>query len=279
MPSRFQLGEEYSRQQDLHAVYGGQEQQGIITPANHPIIFLITGRSGARYGYDDGWESEGVYRYFGMGKSGNMRMEGANERVREHAENGDELHLFRDLTKGRLRYEGEMTCAGWQHRENVPGEDGLARRAIVFFLGPTESLVLAEPPATIIPSPQESGLWTMPMGDLRSKTEARSPKVQAPKEAARIVRERSRALRVYVLRRAEGVCEACGDGAPFKTKAGHLFLEAHHIRRLSDGGLDEAEWVAAICPNCHRRVHYGDDGDAYNVALAAKVREAESALT
>ena len=42
-------------------------------------------------------------RYFGMGASGNMRMEGANERVRHHAEDGGELHLFEDLANGFLR--------------------------------------------------------------------------------------------------------------------------------------------------------------------------------
>src|SRR6266480_2798158 len=113
----FEVGQEYVRQ-DIHRRYGGQEQQGISTPANSNLIFLITGKSGAAYGYDDGWEPEGVYRYFGQGRTGPMRMEGENERVRDHATEGSELHLFRDLTKGRLRYEGEMVLAGWKHQEN-----------------------------------------------------------------------------------------------------------------------------------------------------------------
>ncbi|MGK5511732.1 HNH endonuclease [Brevibacillus formosus] len=51
------------------------------------------------------------------------------------------------------------------------------------------------------------------------------------------------------------MCEACGSEAPFKTAKGGPFLEVHHRRRLSDGGPDHPEWVAAICPNCHRRCH------------------------
>ena len=48
----FEIGTEY-RRQDLHAEYGGQEQQGISTPADSNLIFLITGKSGRAYGYDD----------------------------------------------------------------------------------------------------------------------------------------------------------------------------------------------------------------------------------
>ena len=70
---------------------------------------------------------------------------------------------------------------------------------------------------------------------------------------------RSEAVRAYVLARASGICEACGQPAPFKTAAGRLYLETHHIRRLSDGGPDDPRWVIALCPNCHRQAHYAKD--------------------
>jgi hypothetical protein len=34
------------RRRELHEQYGGQRQGGISTPSDHPIIFLITGKSG-----------------------------------------------------------------------------------------------------------------------------------------------------------------------------------------------------------------------------------------
>jgi 5-methylcytosine-specific restriction protein A len=49
------------------------------------------------------------------------------------------------------------------------------------------------------------------------------------------------------------------------------FLEAHHVRRLSDGGLDDPRWVIAVCPNCHRRAHYGADANEFNDSLRLKL--------
>ncbi|MFC1652495.1 HNH endonuclease [Planctomycetota bacterium] len=40
-----------------------------------------------------------------------------------------------------------------------------------------------------------------------------------------------------------------------------LFLEVHHLFRLADDGPDIPDNVAAICPNCHRELHYGADRD------------------
>ncbi|RKQ90455.1 5-methylcytosine-specific restriction protein A [Solirubrobacter pauli] len=270
----FEIGAEY-RRRDLHAQYGGQTQQGISTPANSNLIFLITGKSGAAYGYDDGWEPEGVYRYFGMGTTGNMRMEGANERVRDAAEDGSELHLFEDLDNGFLRYMDEMTLAGWKHQDNVPDVNGQPRRAIVFYLSSVNAESVSAPPPTVR-APEASGLWAVPMPELRKRAQPNQARVEEPKQAARRVRERSRALRIYVLRRANGVCEACEEAAPFKTPDGRPFLEAHHTRRLSDGGLDDPRWVIAICPNCHRRAHYAEDAETFNNGLKTRLRGLEA---
>ncbi len=58
--------------------------------------------------------------------------------------------------------------------------------------------------------------------------------------------------------RADGTCEACGDPAPFKRISdGTPFLEVHHIKGLAEGGEDTLENTLALCPNCHRKAHYG----------------------
>lgn len=63
---------------------------------------------------------------------------------------------------------------------------------------------------------------------------------------------------VSVLRRAGGVCEKCGDAAPFLRRSdGSPYLEIHHRVPLSQGGEDTIENVSALCPNCHREVHHG----------------------
>ena len=61
-----------------------------------------------------------------------------------------------------------------------------------------------------------------------------------------------------VLKRANGVCEGCNNVAPFPRKIdGSPYLEVHHIVMLSDGGDDTVQNAQALCPNCHRKAHYG----------------------
>ena len=63
---------------------------------------------------------------------------------------------------------------------------------------------------------------------------------------------------VAVLRRAAGVCERCGTEAPFlRRKDDSPYLEVHHWKPLSMDGEDTIANAAALCPNCHREVHYG----------------------
>lgn len=63
---------------------------------------------------------------------------------------------------------------------------------------------------------------------------------------------------VEVLLRANGVCEECGENAPFVRKRdGSPYLEVHHILPLSEGGDDTISNAVALCPNCHRFFHHG----------------------
>ena len=63
---------------------------------------------------------------------------------------------------------------------------------------------------------------------------------------------------VEVLLRANGVCEKCNESAPFiRAKDKTPYLEVHHKIRLSDGGEDTIENAIAVCPNCHRELHFG----------------------
>jgi 5-methylcytosine-specific restriction enzyme A len=70
---------------------------------------------------------------------------------------------------------------------------------------------------------------------------------------------RDPAVRAWVLKLSKGNCEACGEEAPFNSEDGSAFLETHHMKRLVDDGPDIVENAVAICPNCHRRLHYSAD--------------------
>ena len=61
-----------------------------------------------------------------------------------------------------------------------------------------------------------------------------------------------------VLSRAGGHCEDCRQPAPFfRAKDGTPFLEVHHVVTLAQGGMDTVENAKALCPNCHRKRHFG----------------------
>ncbi len=62
----------------------------------------------------------------------------------------------------------------------------------------------------------------------------------------------------YALVRANGFCQLCDQPAPFNKKNGDPFLEVHHIKHLANEGSDTIDNVAALCPNCHRKIHILD---------------------
>jgi len=76
----------------------------------------------------------------------------------------------------------------------------------------------------------------------------------------------------WVLNEADGICEVCNLAAPFEDSNGDPFLEVHHVRRLADGGPDQADNAIAACPNCHRRLHLSADKEAVRIATIAKVK-------
>lgn len=62
----------------------------------------------------------------------------------------------------------------------------------------------------------------------------------------------------YALKKSNGICGDCGNPAPFNSgKTGIPYLEVHHVKMLKDGGSDTVDNVIALCPNCHRKRHYG----------------------
>ncbi len=86
---------------------------------------------------------------------------------------------------------------------------------------------------------------------------------------------RDPAVVAWVLAEAAGVCECCSKPAPFTREDCSPFLEVHHVLRLADGGEDTTNNAAALCPNCHRELHYG----AEKRELAAKLRRKVARLS
>jgi len=269
----FEVGRVYSRRKDLHRPFGGQEQGGISTPADHPLMFLFTGESGEAHGYNDSFDEEsGSFMYFGEGQVGDMEMVRGNAAIRDHQSNGKGMHLFAEHGSGTYRYLGDATYLNHFERTALDRE-GEPRRAFVF------ELEIDDPgyssPRLQVSEPKRPAYASMTFEELRELATAQASADVEPKERKALVRYRSEAVRQYVLRRAGGVCEGCGRPAPFLNTKGKPYLEPHHLRRLQDGGPDDPQWVIGLCPTCHRRVHYGQDGEKYNEELLVKIRKLE----
>ena len=153
-----------------------------------------------------------------------------------------------------------MVCEGYHH-ELAPDRNGDQRNAIVFELRPLEAVV-----QKVEEQPTSS---TASLEELRKLAYAAAETSQKPSQGKRNIYQRSNDVRIYVLARANGNCEGCTAAAPFLRLDGSPYLEPHHLRRLSDGGPDHPAHVIALCPNCHRRVHFGADGKSYNDQLTA----------
>ena len=273
---QFIVGKEY-RRSDLHDQYGGSRQGGISPSAKSPAVLLFTGESGKQYGYlHDGFREDGTFWYTGEGRHGDMRMIKGNLAIRDSAANGKQLHLFEQTRKGFVQYLGEFSYLD-HHEERAPDLAGDLRKVIVFELEViTKEFDFAPVSAAPSDKSEQGKFWNLPLHQLRDLARATSSKEQTPPERKRMVYERSEAVRIYVLRRANGECEGCEQKAPFINNKGQPYLEPHHITRIADEGPDHPEWVAALCPNCHRRVHFGVDRKSYNELVAEKIRSIES---
>jgi 5-methylcytosine-specific restriction protein A len=69
--------------------------------------------------------------------------------------------------------------------------------------------------------------------------------------------QRDPKVKAWVLQQACGKCESCAQPAPFNGSDGLPYLEVHHVRQLADNGSDTVTNAIALCPNCHRELHYG----------------------
>ena len=90
--------------------------------------------SGEQYGYRDDFDSADVFSYTGEGQIGDMEFKVGNRAIRDHANEGQALHLFRSLGKGKAqRYLGEFVMANYSMR-GAPDRNGTERDVIVFHL-------------------------------------------------------------------------------------------------------------------------------------------------
>jgi 5-methylcytosine-specific restriction protein A len=168
----FEPGRLYPRNQ-LHREWDGdtalQPQGGILTPREVPLVIVVTGEEGSRYGYADFWDEAGVFHYYGAGQEGDMEFVRGNLALRDHALNGEELHLFESERRRGLRYVGAMVCAGFYERDGVPDRNGELRRAIVFELVALDEALVRPDSGDEDAVAAPAGRWAMDLAALRQR--------------------------------------------------------------------------------------------------------------
>lgn len=276
MPAHdFFVGQLYNRRTDIHGRYRGQQQGGISTPAGHPLVFAFTGDAGNAYGYRDGFQADGTFWYTGEGQVGDMEMIRGNLAIRDHLQGGKQLLLFEYAASGVVRFIGSAECLG-HHIEERPDRTSELRNAIVFHLALEADSKEGGAVSPYTSPLSRQKLAAMSLDQLREVAMCSTPAAPSLEQKMVNVRIRSEAVREYALKRSRGTCEGCHTSAPFLSRHGP-FLEVHHMLRLSDGGPDHPENVAALCPNCHRKAHYAVNATVFNQGLIEVVRAREVA--
>lgn len=93
----------------------------------------------------------------------------------------------------------------------------------------------------------------------RTLSEPKGYKVPGAVERLQKVYARDPMVKAWILQQSKGICENCGESAPFYLDDGSPYLEVHHVIPLSLAGADTTSNCVALCPNCHRALHYSQN--------------------
>ncbi|MNE71642.1 HNH endonuclease [compost metagenome] len=133
------------------------------------------------------------------------------------------------------------------------------------FLEVGGALVVADYAATESEEILDAKVTKLMQLELSSTPAGIKKPIRSVREAAVFLRDPL--VKAWILKNANGICEGCGNPAPFKLANGRPFLEVHHVRPLVAKGSDCTSNAVALCPNCHRRCHLADDGEAFTHSL------------
>ncbi|WP_255167143.1 HNH endonuclease [Natrononativus amylolyticus] len=268
-----QFGDSYHRRDEL-AAQGGTWQGGIITSKDNPYVFIITSDRGRSFGYVDEFLADGTFQYSGQGAEGDMDWRFVNRAIRDHEDMGKEIHVFEKTDESYMvRYRGEYQ---YEDHEWVPLQDKKDnfRDAILFDLVPVGGRtvkVQGDPETKPLEELYADACVAAPLQSTNGGNSGSSDSTGSSGGASSQY-NRSEVVKKFARRSADGVCQGCEEAAPFKSKDGKPFLEVHHLKMLGDEGADHPDNVIALCPNCHRRAHEGEDGRQFNKELVEKAK-------
>ena len=209
--------------------------------------------------YDDQWTEDGILNYTGMGTEGDQSIEFAQNKTLTIAQReGIKVYLFESYKDNEYYYDGEVVLAAPPFQAEELDANGKLRKVVKFPLKKVNSSTSILVDIKDIEKSEQEKIKEVRKYDVneikkRAKT-AESTNVTT-KEVKTTYRERNQYIAEYTKERANGICDLCGEEAPFKDKTGRPYLESHHVITLAEDGPDAIFNTVAICPNCHRKIH------------------------
>ncbi len=207
--------------------------------------------------YNDRREGSKLF-YTGMGLAGNQSLDfSQNKTLYQSNENGIDVYLFEVNEPGIYKYMGKVILEEKPFQEEQEDIKGNKRNVWIFPLRlidyPEEPLITEE---EFIKKQEEleKTIKKLSREDIENKVKQSSGKSKLKRIATKVY-ERDPYVSLLAKINANGICQLCGEEAPFENKEGEPYLEVHHIEWLSKGGKDIIENTVALCPNCHKKMH------------------------
>lgn len=249
--------------QKLAEIFLCSTQGGMRRSLKTNTLVIISNRIDSIY--LDRW-NENILYYTGMGKIGDQKLIGnQNLTLYESQSNAVSVHLFEVFKNKEYTYQGQVKLANQPFMEIQNDQNDLPRKVWVFPLELIDksSINLKKEIFEYSLKEREKGFKRFKnrekenyFNKLKKLIETQNSKKPSKRIVESQAFERNEAVKEYALIRADGKCQLCEMDAPFRKKEdGSPFLEVHHIEYLAAGGDDSVENVAALCPNCHRKMH------------------------
>jgi len=239
----------------LRAIFQVSSQGGMRRSLKTNSLVLISDHTKSTY--EDKWVNN-FFHYTGMGLTGEQSLSfQQNKTLVESKTNGVNLYLFEVFVEGNYVYIGEVELAANPYRSRQMDIEKNNRDVYIF---PLQLKGHKRPPVLkkeLLESKEKSVQKKAHKLSLEElELQARnSHTLGGKREVITSAYERDQIVSEYAKRKANGICQLCNQPAPFTYRDGEPFLETHHIIPLAEGGLDIIENVAALCPNCHRKMH------------------------
>ena len=206
---------------------------------------------------DDKWIGK-TFHFTGMGLNGEPGLSfNQNKALCESNESGTRLFLFEVFREGEYTFIGEAILSDNPYLSRQTDSGKKARDVTVFPLtlkGNAHPPVLKKELPEIKEETVHKKAHLLPLDELEFQARY-ALKGGGRREVVSEVFDGDEIVSEYAKRRADGTCQLCNLPAPFRDRNGEPFLEIHHIVPLEEGGEDVVENVAALCPNCHRKMH------------------------